>query len=83
MSKELKNGIGILVGQANIVQNKILTVLIIDPQLKNRLSYENCKVIFEFLGQFTLKDVILFFKKKSIDNFEIAQKTNKQTTKTC
>ena len=65
--KELKNGIEILVGQAiSKLWIKTVKMLFLDQYLKNRLTYLNFYVIFEFLGQFTIRCIYYFFRKISI-----------------
>ena len=48
------------------LQIKTVKMLLLDQRLKNRLAYLNFDAIFEFLGQFTFKMYILFFKKMLI-----------------
>ena len=73
LSKELKNGTEILVGQV-VFKLWIKTVKIIFWSiLKNPLPYLNFSVIFEFLGQFTIR--CIYFVQKGVDNFEIEYKT--------
>ena len=64
LSKELKNGIDILVGQAVFeLQIKTVKMLLLDQKLKNRLAYLNFDAIFEFLGQFTIRCMYYFSKR--------------------
>ena len=65
MLKELKNGIEILVAQAVFkLQIKTVKILFLDQWLKNRLAYLDFDAIFEFLGQFTIRFIYYFPKRR-------------------
>ena len=70
-SKELKNDIEILVDQVVFkLWIKIVKILFL---IKKYLAYLNFNIIFEFLGQFTIRCIYHF--SKGVDNFEIEHKT--------
>ena len=63
LSKELKNGIEILVGQA-IFKLWIKTFKMLFGSITQEpLSYLNFDAIFEFLGQFTIRYTHYFSKR--------------------
>ena len=71
---KLKHCIIILVGQAD--RESLIKIMFsrFDQLLKNQLVYQHLKAIFEFFKQFT--SGCLDYLTKSVDNFEIAHKTN-------
>ena len=68
MFKELRNGIEILVDQADFkLQIKTAKMLCLDQYLKIRLAYLNFDAIFEFRGQLLQYAYIIF--QKDVDIF--------------
>ena len=68
LSEELKCGTDIFVGQ-NVLKLWIKTVKMLFGSINQEqlCLYPNSDVIFEFLGQFTIRYIIIF--KKGVDNF--------------
>ena len=47
------------------------------------MDYQNFNAIFEFLGQFALRYIQYFSKKKNVDNFEIVHKLHSNFKLVC
>ena len=72
LSKELKNGIEICVGQA-VFNLWMKIVMMFGSITQEPLGVPIFYAIFEFLGQFTIRCILSFFQ--GVDKFEIEHKT--------
>ena len=72
---ELRNGIEILVGQAAFKLWIKTVKLLFGSITQEPVGLPKVWCFFEFLGQFTIRCIYIFFFQKGVDNFEIEHKT--------